>query len=94
MIVACTQEAPLFGEIAEGAGAQADLRFVNIREQAGWSAEGAQALPKIAALLAAAALPEPEPVPAVATSRAASCSSSGRRTRARTGRSGCPASSR
>jgi ferredoxin len=65
VIVACTQEAPLFSEIAEAAGARPNLRFVNLREQAGWSGEGAQALPKIAALLAAAALPEPEPVPAV-----------------------------
>jgi ferredoxin len=65
VIVACTQEAPLFSEIAEAAGARPQLRFVNLREQAGWSSEGAQALPKIAALVAAAALPEPEPVPAV-----------------------------
>jgi ferredoxin len=65
VIVACTQEAPLFGELAEAAGSRANLKFVNVREQAGWSAEGAQATPKIAALVAAAALPEPEPVPAV-----------------------------
>jgi ferredoxin len=65
VIVACTQEAPLFGEIADAAGARPLLRFVNLREQAGWSAEGARTLPKIAALVAAAALPEPEPVPAV-----------------------------
>jgi ferredoxin len=65
VIVACTQEAPLFGEIAEAAGARPALRFVNLREQAGWSGEGARALPKIAALLAMAALPDPEPVPAV-----------------------------
>jgi ferredoxin len=65
VIVACTQEAPLFGEIADAAGARPNLRFVNLREQAGWSSEGARALPKIAALVAAAALPEPEPVPAV-----------------------------
>ena len=38
---------------------------MNIREAAGWSAEGKEAGPKIAALLAAAALPEPEPVPQV-----------------------------
>jgi ferredoxin len=63
VIVACTQEAPLFAELAEGASAE--LRFVNIREFAGWSAEGGAATPKIAALVAAAALPEPEPVPAV-----------------------------
>ncbi len=65
VIVACTQEAPLFSEIAEAAGARPALKFVNVREQAGWSGEGAQALPKIAALVAMAALPDPEPVPAV-----------------------------
>jgi ferredoxin len=64
-IVACTQEAALFGEVADEAGAHAALRFVNIRETAGWSDEGAKAAPKIAALLAAARLPEPEPVPSV-----------------------------
>ena len=65
VVVACTQEAPLFGELAEAAGSRSSLRFVNVRELAGWSAEGRRALPKMAALLAAAALPEPEPVPAV-----------------------------
>ncbi len=65
VLVACTQEAPLFTELAESAPSQAELRFVNIREMAGWSAEGKQATPKIAALLAAAALPEPAPVPSV-----------------------------
>src|SRR3989304_4066824 len=64
-VVACTQEAPLFGEVAEQAGASTALRFVNIRESAGWSQEAAKATPKIAALLAAAGLPEPEPVPSV-----------------------------
>jgi len=61
LIVACTQEAPLFGELAP----DSKIRFVNVREQAGWSAEGARATPKIAALVAMAALPEPAPAPAV-----------------------------
>jgi len=65
LIVACTQEAPLFSELASAAQSQARIAFVNIREAAGWSAEGREAEPKIAALLAAAALPEPEPVPQV-----------------------------
>ena len=64
-IVACTQEAPLFAELNESAGAKSELKFVNIREAGGWSAEGAAATPKIAALLALADLPEPEPVPSV-----------------------------
>ena len=53
--VACTQESPVFAQEAEGR----DISFVNIRETAGWSAEGAAAGPKMAALLAAAAVPMP-----------------------------------
>ena len=58
--VACTQEAPLFTEVAAempGAGA---LSFVNIRETAGWSKDAKTAGPKIAALIAAAAEPVPD----------------------------------
>jgi len=66
MLVACTQERRLLGEIAEESGNVATIRFVNIRETAGWSAEARHATPKIAALIAAAALPDPEPVPSVA----------------------------
>jgi len=62
IVVACTQEAPLFEELAEAAQSQARISFVNIREAGGWSAEGKDAGPKIAALIAAAALPEPQPV--------------------------------
>jgi ferredoxin len=63
LLVACTQEAPAFNELA---GARsAPLRFVNIRETAGWSSQGREAMPKMAALLAVASLPEPEPVPSV-----------------------------
>ena len=63
VVVACTQEAALFGELA--GEAQSRVRFVNVREAAGWSAEGARATPKMAALIAMAALPEPAPVPSV-----------------------------
>ena len=56
--VGCTQEAPLFQEVAgERAGL---LDFVNLRESAGWSDEAATAGPKMAALAAAAAEPMPE----------------------------------
>jgi len=65
VLVACTQEAPLFAELAQAAGAKGGLAFLNIRENAGWSAEGAAATPKIAALLALAAMPDPGPVPTV-----------------------------
>lgn len=58
--VACTEKAPLFAQEAEAAGAAAPLAFVNIREAAGWSREGREAGPKMAALIAAAAEPMPE----------------------------------
>jgi ferredoxin len=61
VIVACTQEAALFGELAGDSPSK--ISFVNIRELSGWSAE--TSMPKTAALIAMAALPEPEPVPAV-----------------------------
>ncbi len=66
VVVACTQEARLFGEVAEEGGKTQTIRFVNIRETGGWSADAKAATPKIAALLALAGLPEPEPVPRVA----------------------------
>ena len=67
LLVACTQESRLFGELAEQSvpGRPERIRFVNIRETGGWSKDAAQAMPKIAALLAAAHLPDPEPVPTV-----------------------------
>ncbi len=70
LVVACTQESQLFTELSEQTeGAVAlDVRpihFVNIRETGGWGREGAQAMPKMAALLAAARLPDAEPVPTV-----------------------------
>lgn len=66
VVVACTQEKRLFSELAEQTeGATSPIRFVNIRETGGWSREAAHATPKMAALLAAARLPEPEPVPTV-----------------------------
>lgn len=58
LIVGCTQEAPLFSELA---GERRDgIEFVNVRETAGWSSEGASAGPKMAALLAAAGEPAPD----------------------------------
>ena len=49
-----------------GAGKTQTIRFVNIRETAGWSAEARAATPKIAALLAWRRCPSREPVPRVA----------------------------
>ena len=51
--VACTQEAPLFREVAENLP-RTQLTFVNIRETGGWSNDAAAAGPKAAALIAAA----------------------------------------
>jgi ferredoxin len=66
VVVACTQEQRLFGELAVEAKAKTSvIKFVNIRETGGWSADAKNASPKIAALLAAAHLPEPDPVPTV-----------------------------
>lgn len=66
VVVACTQEKRLFAEVAQNTeGALAPVRFVNIRETGGWSRDAAKAMPKMAALLAAAKLPDPEPVPTV-----------------------------
>lgn len=63
LLVACTQEEPVFRETAALNEAAADLRFTNIREHAGWSADARSAGPKMAALLAEAMV---EPVPAAA----------------------------
>lgn len=51
--VACTQEEPLFREVAEQVP-EAQLSFVNIRETGGWSKDALAAGPKAAALIAAA----------------------------------------
>ncbi len=68
LLIACTQESRLFLELnaqTEGAPGlnERPIRFVNIRETGGWSKDAKAAMPKIAALIAAAQLPEPEPVP-------------------------------
>src|SRR5713101_8362692 len=47
LTVGCTQEAPLFREV--GRETPGDLCFVNLRETAGWSADAADAGPKMAA---------------------------------------------
>lgn len=67
ILVGCTQEAPLFDEIAEDVGFAGSLAFANIRETAGWSLEGRHSGPKMAALIAAAAVDVP-PGPGVTLS--------------------------
>src|SRR5262249_49987654 len=65
VVIACTQEAKLFESVAEEIPKVSTIRFVNIRENAGWGREGRAATAKTAALLAAASLPDPEPVASV-----------------------------
>jgi ferredoxin len=60
IMVACTQETPVFTEIAAENGGNAALTFANIRENAGWSKDAKAAGPKMAALLAAAEVAMPE----------------------------------
>src|SRR5690606_10192757 len=63
LVVACTQESRLFVELSEQTEGAVPLdvrpiHFVNIRETGGWGREAGQAAPKMAALLAAARLPD------------------------------------
>lgn len=60
LTVGCTQETTVFSAVAEEIGRTAPLRFVNVRETAGWSTDAAAAGPKMAALIAAAAEPMPD----------------------------------
>ena len=78
LLVACTQEQRLFLDLnteTEGAPSVAErpIRFVNIRETGGWSKDANSATPKIAALIAAAQLPESDPVPRVSYRSAGRC---------------------
>src|SRR5712692_6883671 len=60
LTVGCTQEAPFFLDVAAEIGRTSPISYANLREAAGWSSEGADAGPKMAALLAAAAEPVPD----------------------------------
>ena len=60
VIVACQQESAFFEMLAEEIGADVP-GFVDIRDRAGWSDEGAGAGPKMAALAAEAKLTLPVP---------------------------------
>ena len=83
LLVACTQEQRLFVELnaqTEGAAGleERPIRFVNIRETGGWSKDARDAgqggfTPKLAALIAAAQLPDPDPVPTVSYRSAGRC---------------------
>ncbi len=78
LLVACTQESRLFLELnQQTVGApgldERPIRFVNIRETAGWSKDAQAATPKIAALIAAAQLPPSDPVPTVTYKSSGRC---------------------
>jgi len=78
LLVACTQESRLFLDLnAETAGApgtdERPIHFVNLRETGGWSRDAKAATPKLAALIAAAQLPDVEPVTTVPFRSAGRC---------------------
>ena len=78
LLVACTQESRLFIELngqTEGAAPETvrPIHFVNLRETGGWSRDAAQATPKLAALIAAAQLPDADPVGTVSYRSAGRC---------------------
>ena len=58
VVIACGQEQARFTALAEDIGAEAP-GFVDLRDRAGWSDQGADAAPKMAALVAEALLPVP-----------------------------------
>ena len=71
VLVTCTQEAPLFSELAAEQDFDA-LSFVNIREMAGWSSQGAKAHAKIAGLISEA-MTDVEPVRLMDVKSGGSC---------------------
>jgi ferredoxin len=78
LLVACTQESRLFLDLnAETAGApsldERPIHFVNLRETGGWSRDAKAATPKLAALIAAAQLPDVQPVTTVPYRSAGRC---------------------
>src|ERR1700744_2493558 len=54
LTVGCTQETAVFSAVVEELGRTAPLRFVNVRETAGWSSDAAAAGAKMAAPIATA----------------------------------------
>ncbi|MEM7223944.1 MAG: 4Fe-4S binding protein [Pseudomonadota bacterium] len=74
LLIACTQEAPLFSEVAAEQESETELAFVNVRETAGWSdqADGPDGTAKIAALIAEAA-EAVEPTPSVELASEGQC---------------------
>lgn len=59
LTIACQQEEASLRAGLDDLGFAGELRFVDIRDRAGWSSEGARSGPKTAALIAASQLPPP-----------------------------------
>jgi len=57
-ILACLQEQTVFGELADEIDAP-EPQFLDLRDRAGWTAEGQDTTPKMAALIGEALLPAP-----------------------------------
>ncbi|WP_170331201.1 4Fe-4S binding protein [Ruegeria arenilitoris] len=57
-VIACGQEQEVFRALAEELNIESP-GFVDLRDRAGWSEQGANAMPKMAALVAEALLPQP-----------------------------------
>jgi ferredoxin len=60
LTVGCVQETALFRDVAAQSGRESPISYANLRETGGWSRDAADAGPKMAALLAAAAETIPE----------------------------------
>ncbi|KIC42459.1 (4Fe-4S)-binding protein [Ruegeria sp. ANG-R] len=58
VVIACGQEKEVFSDLADDLGAD-QPGFVDLRDRAGWSAQGNDETPKMAALTAEALLPQP-----------------------------------
>ncbi|MGV6805839.1 MAG: 4Fe-4S dicluster domain-containing protein [Ruegeria sp.] len=58
IVIACGQEAPIFRELADELGVD-HPGFVDLRDRAGWSEQGSESTPKMAALAAEALLQLP-----------------------------------
>ena len=58
LVIACGQETEVFSELAEELGVD-QPGFVDLRDRAGWSDQGQDAAPKMAALAAEALVPQP-----------------------------------
>jgi ferredoxin len=78
LLVGCTQESRLFLDLNDQTDGAAPttvrpIHFVNLRETGGWSRDALQATPKLAALIAAAQMPDAQPVGTVSYRSAGRC---------------------